>query len=400
MVKNKLNILRIVYDWYEEGVNTQGLAPAPYNLSVAQAKLGHKIFVFCGNLTGKAVINKRFFYTLEQGRIVVYNLPRALFKFGPFLTTSIFVPFYYFYLKITKKLDLVHNHGHLGVYFLLYKFLFGWVDKTPVLGHFHITAKGREQALVNQGTKLDFFTKYFEYPIHKLSDYLSKYVCNEVVVVSKDLKNELVNLYGFNPSKIKILESAVDTFYFKKDGPKVNLGFNKNSKIILNVGRLSKRKNIHLIVESLKYLPSNYKLVLIGSWESDSYKTKVESIIKHNHLQKRIKYLGSIPNSKISAYFRSCDFFVLPSSYEGLPKVVLEALSSGLKVVASGFSMQHNVSNIYYIKNLNSKNIANTLLKIDKLPNRYKSTFKIIDKYYSWNSKAQELNSIYAKILK
>ena len=398
MRKSKLNILRIVYDWPDENVITTGLSPAPYGLSIAQAKLGHKVYVLCGNLNGKNLKSKKFSYTLNNGQIKVYNLPRGLKHFGPFLTTSFFVLPYYFYLKTTKKIDLVHNQGHLGVWFLLYKFLFGWVDKTPVLGHFHITAKGRELSLKKGGIHLDFFTKFFEYPIHKFSDNLSKYVCPQVVVVSQNIKQELVTLYGFLPNRVHLLESAVDTSIFKKEGKKVDFGFSKDSKILLNLGRLSSRKNIHLIVESLKYLPNNFKLVLVGPWDKE-YKLKVDSLIKKEKLEDRIKYLGVVSTFKSSSYFRSADIFVLPSSYEGLPKVVIESLASGLKVVASGFKMKKDVPNLYYLKNLNSQELAKKILDVDKKANKYKETFSIISKYYSYDSKAQELEEIYAKML-
>ena len=48
-----MNILRIVYDWPDENVITVGLAPGPYEMSKAQSKLGHNVFVLCGNLNGK-----------------------------------------------------------------------------------------------------------------------------------------------------------------------------------------------------------------------------------------------------------------------------------------------------------------------------------------------------------
>ncbi|HHH14106.1 MAG TPA: glycosyltransferase, partial [candidate division WWE3 bacterium] len=102
---------------------------------------------------------------------------------------------------------------------------------------------------------------------------------------------------------------------------------------------------------------------------------------------------------KSSSYFRSADIFVLASSYEGLPKVVIESLASGLKVVASGFKMKKDVPNLYYLKNLNSQELAKKILDVDKKANKYKETFSIISKYYSYDSKAQELEEIYAKML-
>lgn len=393
-----MNILRIVYDWPDENVITEGLAPAPYELSVSQAKLGHKIYVLCGNLNGKNIKSRRFHYKLENGAIEVFNLPRGIKQFGPFLSTSLFVLPYYFYLKLTKKIDLVHSQGHLGVWLLLYKYIFGFIDKTPLIGHIHITAKGREQKILEQGIKLGFWTKYFEYPMHKLSDSLTGKIANQVVTVSKDNFVELKNLYGYDLAKVHLLESGVDTKRFSRGGEKKETSFEKNAIILGNIGRLSKRKNIDVIVESLKFLPDNYKLALWGKWEVGFDKV-VNKVIDQNKLSLRVKYLGPVSYFEIDKAYRAIDIFLLPSSYEGLPKVVVEALSTGCKSIASGFTMDKEVPNMYFLEKIDAKVLADLILKVSKNPDEYEGARKVIEKYYSWDSKAFDLEKIYAKVI-
>ncbi|PIR43566.1 hypothetical protein COV24_01955 [candidate division WWE3 bacterium CG10_big_fil_rev_8_21_14_0_10_32_10] len=389
-----MNILRIVYDWPDENVITEGLAPAPYELSLSQTRLNNTVYVLCGNLNGKNLKKLNFSYSLNNNKVFVYNLPRALKYFGPFLTTSVFVLPFYFYLKITKRIDIVHNHGHLGVWFLLYKYLFKFIDKTPVIGHFHNTAKGREQAILLNGGCINFFSKCFEYPIHKFSDYLMVHVCNHIVMVSKGNIEELVNLYKADPNKISLLESGVDTKRFIKKGAKEDFGFNENDIILGNGGRLSKRKNIDILVKSLCYLPDQYKLVLWGPWDT-SFKNKVQKIIDENGLKDRVKYLGVISYFRVDSFYRSCDLFLLPSSYEGLPKVVIEALNSGCKVIASGFETDKDIPNLYFLNKIKPSSIANNIKIVYSKPSKYEKTRSIIEKYYSWDSKARLLAGIY-----
>lgn len=394
-----MNILRIVYDWPDENVITEGLAPAPYELSVSQAKLGHKIYVLCGNLNGKNIKAGKFHYSLEEGKIEVFNLPRAINKLGPFLSTSIFVLPYYFYLKASKQIDLIHNQGHLGVWLLLYKYLFGFIDRTPVLGHIHITAKGREQKILEQGKPIDFWTKYFEYPIHKMSDSLTGKVCEEIVTVGKENIDELHTMYGIDKSKITLLESGVDTKRFSRKGEINKTGFDKNDIVLGNIGRLSKRKNIDVIVESLEFLPEKYKLVLWGKWDGE-FESEVQKIIKQKNLTSRVKYLGPVSYFEIDKAYRAIDLFLLPSSYEGLPKVVVEALSIGCKAIASGFTMDKDVPNMHFLDKIDAKTLADLILKVSKKPDEYDGARKVIEKYYSWDSKASDLEKIYAKIVK
>lgn len=392
-----MKILRIVYDWPDKNNITEGLAPAPYELSLAQTRQGHEIFVLCGNLNGRNLKKLKFSYTLPNGKIHVYNLPRALKGFGPFLTTSLFISPYYFYLKFIKRIELVHNHGHLGVWFLWYKFLFGFLDRTPVVGHYHITARGREDALHKNNQPIPFLSRCFEYPIHKFSDFLMAKVCSHLVAVSNDLVEEIKRFYHIPDNKITLLESAVDSERFKKEGEAFSLDFETNDVIVGNGGRLSKRKNIDVLVKSLNYLPENYKLVLWGTWD-EAFKHEVDAIIKGNKLENRIRYLGNINYFEVDKYYRAVEIFALPSSYEGLPKVVLEALASGCKVLASGFSTQYPMQNLNFLSKIEERNLADELKSLVLQPNDYQNTREIIEKYYSWDSKAEILNKIYKKV--
>lgn len=389
-----MRILRIVYDWPDKNTIQEGLAPAPYELSLAQIRDGHKITVLCGNLNGKNLKLKRFKVELSNGLITVYNLPRALRGFGPFLTTSLLIPLYYLYLKVTLKPDLVHNHGHLGVWLLLYKYLFGWIDKTPFVGHFHILGKSRERALQKQSAKLSFLTKYFEYPIHKFNDLLMTKVCTQLIVVGGDMIEDLKQLYKVRGDRIHLVESGVDSVRFHKNDDRFNFGFSEDSVVVGNIGRLSKRKNIDKLVASMQYLDEKYKLVLCGPWDK-KYKENVGQMIIDLHLEHRIKNIGSLSYFEIDPYYRGIDIFVLPSSYEGLPKVVLEALSSGCKAIASGFTIQHQIPDLHFLSEIETKVIADSIVRTQEGPADYEGTRKIIENYYGWDIKATQIDQIY-----
>ncbi len=388
-----MKILRIVYDWPDLNNITEGLAPAPYELSLAQTRLGHEVYVLCGNLNGRNLKAGKFSYDLADGKIHVYNLPRAIGGFGPFLSTSIFVLIYYFYLRLFRRIDIVHNHGHLGLWFLLYKSIFGFVDKIPVIGHFHITARGREKALIESGQKIDSFSKFFEYPLHKFSDFLMTKVCFHLVAVSRDIVHEVQTFYGVKDSNITILESGVDANRFSESGKKASLNFKNTDIIIGNGGRLSKRKNIDVLVSAVSLLPENYKLVLWGPWD-EKFKPVVDRIISSKNMSHRVHYAGVVSYFDVDDYYRATDIFVLPSSYEGLPKVVLEALACGCKVIASGFSIDHELPELVLIKEVNEKSLADSIISASgKVKNR-EVTRKIVEKFYSWDSKALSVDEI------
>ncbi|MFH1565748.1 MAG: glycosyltransferase family 4 protein [bacterium] len=378
-------ILRIVYDWPPPW---DGLAPAPYELSKSQITLGNKVIALTGGLGGRKLIRREFKKVDDGGKLIVYNLPRGLKKFGPFLTTSIFVIPYYLFLRIFKKINIVHGHGHIMLWFNIYKLIFGRIDKIPYVAHFHITGAGREDLLIKRGYKLDFFTRFFEYPLHKLSDRIGVKVANACVFVSKELINEAEKFYNADRTKCFLVESGVNTYIFKENR---NI---KREKHILFVGMVDPRKSPDLIIKSLKYL-KGFKAVFIGRG-ADSYIEELLELARIEKVENRIEFKGYVPYSEILPFYRTCAVFVLPSLYEGLPKVVLEALSCGTPVVASGFEVKSPITGLYIAQSFTPKDLADRIEIISKSNQKVDTEF--IEKYYSWNSRAEEVQRIYEKV--
>jgi glycosyltransferase involved in cell wall biosynthesis len=390
-----MKILRIIYDFADPFVQSDGLSTGPYELTLAQGKLGHTIYVLTGNLNGKNIKAGRFTYKLAEN-IFVYNLPRALWKFGPFLTSSVFVLPYYFYFRIFKQINLVHSHQQMGVWFLLYKYLFGFLDKIPVAVTNHGVLKSRYKKALQEGQKFDLMTKYFEFPIHTFCESLSVKVADALIAVSENTKEELQK--DFNTTRdIKVLENGTNIDKFNKSGEEEDLGFKNEDIKIIYWGRLSKRKNFDVLVRSLTKLEEKYKLAYWGPWYDDLEK-EVTEFVKKNKLEHRTRYFGSIPYWNVDKYVRAGDIFVLPSSHEGLPKVVIEALSAGCKVVASGFKLNHKIPDMEYLKEISEEEIARAVKDMASKPSNYNQTREIIKKYYSWDSRVEELEEIYKSI--
>ena len=393
-----MKILRIVYDFADENNTTLGLAPALYELSLAQSLLNTKVYVLCGNLNKKNLFAGKFFYKLNK-YLTVINLPRGLPHFGPFLTTSIAVLPLYFYFKFIKQINIVHLHQHLGIWLLLYKYLFGFLDKTPFVGHYHVTAKGREQNLLKNGEKLPFFTKYFEYPLHKFSDLLMSKVSSHIFCVSQNVKNELIEFYKINADRITVIESAISVTRFFDNNKIIDLNFEDNSTILGYVGRISYRKGIVKIINVLSRLPKNYKFVMWGEYQDDKVKLNIEKQIENLNLKNRVKYMGKISYFNNQSAFKSINIFLLPSSYEGLPKVVLEALASGCMVIASGFKLIKHIPNLILQNSLSEDSLLLSINKLKNAPSKYDSTKDVLLKDYSYESRALKIQQIYKLLL-
>lgn len=149
-------------------------------------------------------------------------------------------------------------------------------------------------------------------------------------------------MYGdeaFEKGRIKVFRNGVDTekFSFSQEyRVEIRREFNlENKKVIGHVGRFMTQKNhlflIDIFAEYAK-LDSNGVLVLVGIGELFN---KVADYVKAKGLEDRVIFTGA--RSDVYKIYSAFDVFVLPSLYEGLPLVGVEACASGLPVLFSDF---------------------------------------------------------------
>ena len=103
--------------------------------------------------------------------------------------------------------------------------------------------------------------------------------------------------------------------------------------VIGHVGRFSEQKNHKFLIDTVKCLNEKkikFKLLLLGDGELQS---KIVKQVEGDGIQKRVIFAGVVSNVK--EYMDAMDIFVLPSLYEGLPCVSVEAQANGLPCLIS-----------------------------------------------------------------
>ena len=158
---------------------------------------------------------------------------------------------------------------------------------------------------------------------------------NSFVAVSDEIKSWLVNKVRIPEKKIVTIINGVDTkkFYPPVDKGKVkqDLGIDPGTFIIGAVGRLDKVKNYEMLLKAmpLKSGEFPYKLILIGDGpERDS----LESFVTTHRLS-NVEFLGEKIN--VQDYLQAFDLFVLTSVGEGISNTILEAMATGVPVIAT-----------------------------------------------------------------
>ncbi len=149
-----------------------------------------------------------------------------------------------------------------------------------------------------------------------------------VIAVSSDL-HDMSLLAGVPQAKLSLIENAIDTEEFQRTRPRSTQGPVR----IGAVGRLSEEKGFDLLIRACeRLLDQGLELELAIAGAGDQQEALADQIAKSKH-REHLQLLGYQTDTK--ALFDSFDLFCLSSLREGLPNVVLEAMSMGLPVVAT-----------------------------------------------------------------
>lgn len=160
-----------------------------------------------------------------------------------------------------------------------------------------------------------------------------------VVSVSEFQKTELAELYGVPGERIHIVHNGIDLEHY---GPSDTLpaADSSDGPVILFVGRLVPKKGLQYLIRAFGAISERHPgarcVVVGGSAAFDTYGGPLRALAAECGVTDRFTWLGDVPESELPECFRRADVCAFPSEgYESLPTVVLEAMASGVPVVAT-----------------------------------------------------------------
>lgn len=151
-----------------------------------------------------------------------------------------------------------------------------------------------------------------------------------IFALSEKQKYEIVKVFNFNSDKVYVIGGGYDTDFYYNDKEKT---YDKNSKVkLIYAGKFSRAKGVIYLLKAFEKIKDKYnvELILAGNGTGEECKEIIEFSKK---ISDKVKLHGYMSKREISDLFRSCDIFVMPSFYEGLSLVTIEAIACGLKVV-------------------------------------------------------------------
>jgi len=148
----------------------------------------------------------------------------------------------------------------------------------------------------------------------------------KIVAVSKTIENILNRQYNISNTTTILNPIIIDNNY------KIKEDLQQYQPYILSVGRLNKQKNFTMLINS--FAKSNVKeeanLLIVGE---GNQRDELQNIIDKLALKDKVVLLGQKDN--INDYYLQCDIYILSSSFEGFPNVLVEAFSNKCACIAT-----------------------------------------------------------------
>jgi glycosyltransferase involved in cell wall biosynthesis len=238
----------------------------------------------------------------DNEKVYYYKLPQYIWSLIKFF-------------KAHKEYKIIH--GHMTNTASIYIPIARWVGEAKCcIVHSHSTS-------LKPGL-MRIVTKVLHTPLKYIAD--EKLACSEAaarwIFSEEDIKSE----------KVIIINNGVDLQKFKYNDVKrkeIREYWGVADKIVIgHVGRFKKEKNQDLLIEMMRFLQEwerSYVLMLVGDGE---LKENLEKKMRTLNLENKVIFTGV--QKDISDIMQAFDIFVLPSLFEGLPVVAIEAQANGL----------------------------------------------------------------------
>jgi glycosyltransferase involved in cell wall biosynthesis len=187
-----------------------------------------------------------------------------------------------------------------------------------------------------------------------------------VTVPSSSVKTDILRFVAeVNPERIRVIPCGIDETFHPRSSAEVLERLRIPTPYVLFVGVLDPRKNLRTLIDAFAGLVASGRLehlVIVGqkSWAPNEW------LRGHEELRDRIHFPGYIPEEDLPFVYSGAALFVYPSLLEGFGFPPLEAMASGVPVVASDTSsLRENLSGAATLVPPNdSKQLAGAMLTL------------------------------------
>lgn len=369
-----MRVLMLNYEYPPLG---GGASPITKSLSEELVQLGHCIDVV--TMGFKGLKQKE-----EVNKVMVYRVPSIRKEQGVCQThemLSYCYSAYRFLPKLLKenKYDICHTH------FIIPTGIVSYLNKNKL--PYIITSHGSDVPNYNP----DRFGVQHTLLKPLWNEIVKKAAC--ITSPSQYLKNLILENFKDedHSPKIKIIPNGIHPEHF--------ISGNKEKKILV-VTRLFERKGVQHVIEAMRDI-KDYHLVICGD---GPYREKLEHLISKLNYS-NIHLLGHVSSERLQEEYETSSIFVLPSSAENFPVVLLEAMAAKCSIITANSTGCPEVvgDTALLVEPKNSDTIRDALLRLihdDELREnmRYKTYQRLLENF-TWDDIAKRYTSVYNEMI-
>ena len=219
------------------------------------------------------------------------------------------------------------------------------------------------------------FPHYFPFIDRQIYRFKGQYACkhaNGVIAISERTRQDLISLFKVPAEKVTVIyQSCDDSFKQAFEASRletIKAKYALPDQYILNVGTIEERKNQLLLVQAMPALPLDCKLMLIG--KEQEYTKKIRAEIERLGLTDRVIFLKDVSFLDLPGIYQMAKVFAYPSLYEGFGIPIIEALYSGVPVIAATGSCLEEAGgpDSIYVNPQDIEGLASALNKLLETP--------------------------------
>lgn len=184
------------------------------------------------------------------------------------------------------------------------------------------------------------FPKYFGWVNRLIYRAKLQYACKAadcIIAISQKTKNDLIELLHVPANKINVIYQGCNPAFALQQSPVQKAAVQQKYQLpelfLLTVGTIEERKNLMLLVQALICLQEKISLVVVG--KPTAYLNEVKAFIQQHQLSDQVIFLHQVSFEELPALYQLAQIFIYPSRYEGFGIPILEALNSGVPVIAA-----------------------------------------------------------------
>jgi len=234
---------------------------------------------------------------------------------------------------------------------------------------------------------------------HKLVKPREKFnQVDNIIAVSENTKNDLIDLYHLAAEKIKVVYPGVGLRPKTEDLKRINLP----KKFILYLGTLEPRKNVEGVILALEKISQQDLYLVIAGGQGWLYQ-KIYKLARQSKVGSRIIFLNYVSPADRFGLYQKAQMLVWPSFYEGFGFPPLEAMSVGCPVITSSNSSLSEVVgeaallvdpyNINEIAEAINQLLSNSQLRQNLVDKGYEQIKK-----YSWKESARKMIDLFNRL--